>query len=90
MGAQLAWSPTLSTGKTGMPGKAQVAACSMSDVLESVLSDCLRWAVYGGALTAAGGLVFYGTMEGWLKAVDQKTGQELWRFKTRRASSATP
>jgi glucose dehydrogenase len=38
----------------------------------------------------AGGLAFYGTMEGWLKAVDQKTGQELWRFKTRRASSATP
>ena len=60
-----------------------------SDVLESVLPDCLRWAVYGGALTAAGGLVFYGTMEGWLKAVDQKTGQELWRFKTRRASSPT-
>jgi lanthanide-dependent methanol dehydrogenase len=21
-------------------------------------------------------------VEGWLKAVDQKTGQELWRFKT--------
>ncbi len=39
-------------------------------------------AAYGGALTTAGGLVFYGTMEGWLKAVDQKTGKELWRFKT--------
>ena len=25
-------------------------------------------AAYGGALTTAGGLVFYGTMEGWLKA----------------------
>ena len=25
-------------------------------------------AAYGGALATAGGLVFYGTMEGWLKA----------------------
>src|SRR2546430_1311517 len=39
-------------------------------------------AAYGGALTTAGGVVFYGTMEGWLKAVDQRTGRELWRFKT--------
>ncbi|MFZ5622874.1 MAG: methanol/ethanol family PQQ-dependent dehydrogenase [Gemmatimonadota bacterium] len=39
-------------------------------------------AAYGGALATAGGLVFYGTMEGWLKAVDQKTGKELWKFKT--------
>jgi len=39
-------------------------------------------AAYGGALTTAGGLAFYGTMEGWLKAVDQKTGQLKWKFKT--------
>jgi lanthanide-dependent methanol dehydrogenase len=39
-------------------------------------------AAYGGAMTTAGGLVFYGTMEGWLKALDAKTGQELWKFKT--------
>lgn len=38
--------------------------------------------VTGGALVTAGGLVFYGTMDGWLKAVDHKTGNELWRFKT--------
>jgi len=38
-------------------------------------------AVAAGALATAGGLVFYGTMEGWLKAVDQRTGQELWKFK---------
>lgn len=40
------------------------------------------YAVTSGALATAGGLVFYGTMDGWLKAVDQKTGQDLWRFKT--------
>jgi alcohol dehydrogenase (cytochrome c) len=39
-------------------------------------------AAYGGALATAGGVVFYGTMEGWLKAVDQKTGKILWKFKT--------
>jgi PQQ-dependent dehydrogenase (methanol/ethanol family) len=39
-------------------------------------------AAYGGALATAGGVVFYGTMEGWLKAVDARTGTELWRFKT--------
>jgi PQQ-dependent dehydrogenase (methanol/ethanol family) len=39
-------------------------------------------AAYGGALATAGGVVFYGTMEGWLKAVDAKTGKLLWKFKT--------
>jgi PQQ-dependent dehydrogenase (methanol/ethanol family) len=39
-------------------------------------------AVASGVLTTAGGLVFYGTLEGWIKALDQKTGRELWRFKT--------
>lgn len=38
--------------------------------------------VAGGALTTAGGLVFYGTLEGWIKALDQRTGRELWRFQT--------
>jgi alcohol dehydrogenase (cytochrome c) len=39
-------------------------------------------AVAGGALATAGGLVFYGTLDGWLKAVDQSNGRELWKFKT--------
>src|SRR2546427_2723437 len=38
-------------------------------------------AAYGGALATASGIVFYGTMEGWLKAVDATTGTELWRVK---------
>ena len=40
------------------------------------------FAVAGGVLATAGGLLFYGTMEGWLKAVDQRSGRELWRHKT--------
>src|SRR5207249_6565838 len=38
--------------------------------------------VWSGALVTAGDVVFYGTMEGWFKAIDAKTGKALWRFKT--------
>jgi PQQ-dependent dehydrogenase (methanol/ethanol family) len=38
--------------------------------------------VWSGALATAGNLAFYGTMEGWLKAVDATTGELKWRFKT--------
>jgi alcohol dehydrogenase (cytochrome c) len=34
----------------------------------------------GGAMTSAGGLVFYGNQKGELKAVDAKTGNVLWQF----------
>jgi PQQ-dependent dehydrogenase (methanol/ethanol family) len=37
---------------------------------------------WGGALATAGDIVFYGTMEGWLKAVNARTGEVLWKFKT--------
>ena len=37
--------------------------------------------VTGGALATGGGVVFYGTMDGWLKAVNQASGLELWKFK---------
>jgi lanthanide-dependent methanol dehydrogenase len=39
-------------------------------------------AAWGGALATGGDVVFYGTMEGWLKAVHAKTGDVLWKFKT--------
>jgi PQQ-dependent dehydrogenase (methanol/ethanol family) len=37
--------------------------------------------VWSPALVTAGGLVFYGTMDGWFKAVDARTGKQLWQFK---------
>ncbi|MDR7038919.1 glucose dehydrogenase [Methylobacterium sp. BE186] len=40
------------------------------------------FSVWSGALATAGGLVFYGAPEGYLKAVDASTGRELYRFKT--------
>jgi alcohol dehydrogenase (cytochrome c) len=36
--------------------------------------------VWSGALATAGDIVFYGTMDRWFKAVDAKTGKELWKF----------
>jgi alcohol dehydrogenase (cytochrome c)/methanol dehydrogenase (cytochrome c) subunit 1 len=36
---------------------------------------------WGGALVTASDLVFYGTMDGWLKAVDAVSGQVLWKHK---------
>ena len=40
------------------------------------------FSVWSGALATAGDVVFYGTLEGYLKAIDAKTGKELYRFKT--------
>ncbi|QDL93911.1 PQQ-dependent dehydrogenase, methanol/ethanol family (plasmid) [Paroceanicella profunda] len=41
-----------------------------------------RFSVWSGALATAGDVVFYGTLEGYLKAVDAETGDELYKFKT--------
>jgi len=38
--------------------------------------------VWSGALATAGDVVFYGTMDGWFKAVDARSGALLWQFKT--------
>jgi lanthanide-dependent methanol dehydrogenase len=47
-----------------------------------VWSDPEPFSVWSGALATAGNIVFYGTLEGYLKAVDMQTGKELYRFKT--------
>jgi lanthanide-dependent methanol dehydrogenase len=41
-----------------------------------------QFSVWSGALSTAGNVVFYGTLEGYLKAADAKTGKELFKFKT--------
>lgn len=38
--------------------------------------------VWSGAVVTAGNVVFYGTMEGWFKAVSATTGKLLWQFRT--------
>ena len=41
-----------------------------------------QFSVWSGAMATAGDVVFYGTLEGYLKAVDAETGEELYKFKT--------
>jgi lanthanide-dependent methanol dehydrogenase len=41
-----------------------------------------QFSVWSGALVTAGNVVFYGTLEGYLKAVDPADGKELFKFKT--------
>ena len=38
--------------------------------------------VWSAALATAGDVVFYGTMDGWFKALDARSGKLLWQFKT--------
>jgi len=40
------------------------------------------FSVWSGALSTDGGVTFYGTLEGYLKAVDTKTGRELFKHRT--------
>jgi PQQ-dependent dehydrogenase (methanol/ethanol family) len=37
--------------------------------------------VWSGTVVTAGDVLFYGTMDGWFKAVNAKTGAALWQFK---------
>jgi PQQ-dependent dehydrogenase (methanol/ethanol family) len=45
---------------------------------------------YGGALSTAGGLVFYSESSGGFAAVDAKTGRTLWHFETSQPPKASP
>lgn len=40
-----------------------------------------QFPVWGGSLVTSGGVVFYGTLGGWFKAVDARTGRLLWKAK---------
>ena len=53
-----------------------------ADKGEIVWSNEEPFSVWSGALATAGDVVFYGTLEGFLKAIDARTGEELFKFKT--------
>ena len=40
-----------------------------------------KFSAWGGALTTASDLVFYGTLDRWFKAVDATNGKELYKFQ---------
>ena len=61
---------TWATSSPGKPGTGKI-----------VWSKPERFSVWSGALATAGDVVFYGTLEGYLKAVDTKTGKELYQLQ---------
>lgn len=46
--------------------------------------------LWGGVMTTAGNLVFWGTPEGYLKAADAKTGKVVWQFQVGTGIVAPP
>jgi glucose dehydrogenase len=48
---------------------------------EKVWAISENFPVWSGAVVTAGDVVFYGTMDGWFKAVDARNGTLLWQFK---------
>ena len=45
---------------------------------------------YGGTLSTAGGVVFYGQAAGEFAAVDASTGAQLWHFETQEIWKSSP
>ncbi len=40
-----------------------------------------KFSAWSGALATSGNVVFYGTLDRWFKALDAKTGKELWKHQ---------
>lgn len=55
-----------------------------------VWSDKERFPAWGGVLTTKSGLAFYGTMDGYFKAIDTRTGALLWKMKMPSGIIANP
>jgi PQQ-dependent dehydrogenase (methanol/ethanol family) len=65
------------------PGAQRGEICAWDlDKQTKVWTNSEFFPIWSGTLVTAGDVVFYGTMEGWFKALDAKTGKELWKFKT--------
>ena len=48
---------------------------------KSVWYNKEKFSAWGGALATGSNLVFYGTLDRWLKALDGNTGKELWKYQ---------
>ncbi|MEM8761436.1 MAG: PQQ-binding-like beta-propeller repeat protein, partial [Pseudomonadota bacterium] len=49
---------------------------------EKVWEHNEEFPLWAGTMTTGGGLVFTGTSDGYFKALDAKSGEELWAFQT--------
>lgn len=70
------------TMKKGPGGNGGIFSAWDPVTAKNVWSIDEHYPVWSGALATAGDIVFYGTMDRWFKAVDAKTGKELWKFRT--------
>jgi len=85
VGATLTMMPAGADVITGQPdGSTNLGQFTAWDAKTGkiVWSNKEQFSVWSGSVATAGGVVFYGTLEGYLKAVDAKTGKELYKFKT--------
>jgi PQQ-dependent dehydrogenase (methanol/ethanol family) len=49
-----------------------------------------KFPIMSGVLATAGDVVFYGTMDGWFRALDARTGQKLYEFKMSSGTIGNP
>ncbi|MCF7971311.1 MAG: methanol/ethanol family PQQ-dependent dehydrogenase [Methylococcaceae bacterium] len=85
VGATLSMMPAGADVLTGKPdGTTNLGQFTAYDATTGKIawSNKETFSVWSGSVATAGGVVFYGTLEGYLKAVDAKTGKELYKFKT--------
>jgi len=90
VGATLSMFPAHVDAKTGKPYAksdpryGHLGAFTAWDATTGTIkwSNSEPFSVWSGAVATAGGIVFYGTLEGYVKAVDAETGKELYKFKT--------
>jgi len=90
VGATLSMFPAHVDAKTGKPYAksdpryGHLGAFTAWDATTGTIkwSNSEPFSVWSGAVATAGGVVFYGTLEGYVKAVDAETGKELYKFKT--------
>ncbi len=76
--------PTSARARPTTPAPVETSAHSwhgMRATGKKVWEDKEHFPNWSGALVTAGDVAFYGTLDGWFKAVDAKTGKLLSKFK---------
>jgi PQQ-dependent dehydrogenase (methanol/ethanol family) len=79
----IAGTPYLGASVKMYPGAEQQGELVAWDVAHArkVWSVKDKFPVYSGVLATAGDLVFWGSMDGYFRAHDARSGKELWRLK---------
>jgi len=67
-------------GPGGWNGRGQLLAWNAATG-KRVWAITERFPVWSGPVVTGSDVLFYGTMDGWFKALNARTGQELWKFK---------